>query len=67
VPKPRKLPWTDSISKIVDDEYFWVEEEKSISNDRKIRSNYKAKLKKEKFLYPINYVMKERGYIESLL
>jgi hypothetical protein len=22
VPKPRKLPWTDSIPKIIDDEYF---------------------------------------------
>jgi len=33
VPKPRKLPWINSIHKIIDDEYFWVDEEKSKSNE----------------------------------
>jgi hypothetical protein len=28
VPKPKKIPWIDSIHKIIDDEYFWVKEEK---------------------------------------
>ncbi len=33
MPKPTELPRIDSIPKIVDDEYFWVEEEKSKSNE----------------------------------
>jgi hypothetical protein len=53
VPKPKKLPWTDSIPKIIDDEYFWIEENKSRNNEGKARSNhYKTKLKKENLLYP---------------
>ncbi len=28
VPKPRRLPWIDSIPKIVDDEYFWTKKER---------------------------------------
>jgi hypothetical protein len=45
VPKPRKLPWTNSIPKIIANEYFWVEEEKSRSNERKaISSNYKTNI-----------------------
>jgi hypothetical protein len=68
VPKSKKLPWTDSIPKIIDDEYFWVEEEKSRSNEGKARSSsYKAILKKEKLLYPTNYALKERSYKEKLL
>lgn len=46
--KPIKLLWTDSIPKIIDGEYFWVEEEKSRSNEGKARSSsYKTKLKKK--------------------
>jgi hypothetical protein len=68
VPKSRKLPWTDSIPKIIDDEYFWVEEEKSRSNEGKARSSsYKAILKKEKLLYPTNYALRERSYNFFLL
>jgi hypothetical protein len=47
VPKPRKLSWINSILEIIDDEYFWVEEEKSRNNEGKARNNnYKVKLKK---------------------
>jgi hypothetical protein len=47
VPKPRKFPRIDSILKIINDEYFWVGEEKSTSNEGKTRSSYcKARLKK---------------------
>ncbi len=60
MPKPRKLPWIDSIPKIIYYEYFWVEEKDSRS------SSYKARLKKEKLLYPTNYALRERGYKESL-
>jgi hypothetical protein len=68
VPKPRKLPWTNSIPKIIDDEYFWVEEEKSKNNEGKaINNNYKAIFKKEKLLYPTNYTVRERSYKENLL
>jgi hypothetical protein len=68
VSKPRRLPWIDSIPKIVDDEYFWAKEEKSRRNEGKTRSsNYKAKLKKEKVLYPTNYDLREKGYKEGLL
>jgi hypothetical protein len=28
VSKLRRLPWTDSITKIIDDEYFWIEVER---------------------------------------
>ncbi len=43
VPKPKKFPWIDSILKIIDGEYFWVEEEKSRSNEGKTRnSHYKT-------------------------
>ncbi len=45
VPKPKNNPWIDSIHKIIYDEYFWVEEEKSISNEGKtINSHYKTQL-----------------------
>jgi hypothetical protein len=68
VPKPKKLPSTDSIPKIINDKCFWIEEDKSRSNERKARSShYKAKLKKEKLLYPTNYALRERGYKENLL
>jgi hypothetical protein len=68
VPKPRKLPWTNSIPKIIDYEYFWIEEDESRSNEGKARnSRYKAKLKKEKLLYPTDYALRERGYKENLL
>jgi hypothetical protein len=63
VPKPRKFPWIDSIPKIVYDEYFWVEEEKSTSNEGKsINSRYKTQLKKKKLLYPTNYALREIGH-----
>jgi hypothetical protein len=39
VPKPRKLPWTSSIPKIVDDEYFWIKEERLRSSEKKARSS----------------------------
>jgi hypothetical protein len=39
VPKPTRLPWTYSITKIIEDEYFWVEEKKSKSNEGKTRSS----------------------------
>jgi len=68
VPKPKKNPWTNSILKIINDDYFWVEEEKSISNEGKTRnSRYKTCLKKEKILYPTNYALRERGYKKKLL
>ncbi len=52
MPKPRKFPWIDSIPKIIDDEYFWLNEEQSTSNEGQSKSSYyKAKLKKEKLLY----------------
>jgi hypothetical protein len=55
VPKPREFPWTNSILKIIDDEYFWVEEEKSRSNEGKARSSrYKTPFTKEELLYPTN-------------
>jgi hypothetical protein len=61
VPKPRKLPWIDSICKIIDDEYFWVEEEKSKSNEGKTRSNsYKARLKKRKVIMPCQLCPKKK-------
>jgi hypothetical protein len=45
VPKSRKIPWIDSIPKIIDDEYFWIEEKRSISNEGKARSSrYKTPL-----------------------
>jgi hypothetical protein len=45
VPKPRRLPWTNSIPKIIDDEYFWTKKERSRSSERKARSSgYKATL-----------------------
>ncbi len=44
VTKPEELPWTYSILKIVNDEYFWIEE-KSSSNEIKARiSGYKCRL-----------------------
>ncbi len=44
IPKPKKLPWTDSIPKIVNDEYFWTKKERSRSSERKARSSgYKAR------------------------
>jgi hypothetical protein len=44
IPKPRRLPWTDSIPKIVDDEYFWTKKERSKSSERKARSSgYKTR------------------------
>jgi hypothetical protein len=45
VPKPRRLPWINLIPKIVDDEYFFINEKKKKSSERKVRScGYKAKL-----------------------
>jgi hypothetical protein len=68
VPKPKKLPLTDFIPKIINDKYFWIEEDKSRSNEGKTRSShYKAKLLFKKLLYPTNYALKERGYKENLL
>jgi len=50
--KPIKFLWINFIPKIIDDEYFWVEEEKSRSNEGKTRSNsYKTKLKKKKLCH----------------
>jgi hypothetical protein len=67
VPKPKKLPWTYSILKIVNDEYFWIEE-KSSSNEIKARiSCYKCRLKKRKSLYPTNYALRKKGYKEGCL
>jgi len=44
VPKPKKY-MDRFIHKIIYDEYFWVEEEKSISNEGKtINSHYKTQL-----------------------
>ncbi len=61
VPKPRKIPWIDSIHKIIDDEYFWVEEEKSKSNEGKARNNsYKARLKKRKIIIPYQLCLKRK-------
>jgi hypothetical protein len=67
VPKPRKLPWTYSIPKIENDEYFWTKEERSRSSERLARSGYKAKLKKRKSLEPTNYALREKGYKEGYL
>jgi hypothetical protein len=39
LPKPIILPWIDSIPKIIDDEYFWTEEKRSRSSERKARSS----------------------------
>jgi hypothetical protein len=51
VPKSRKIPWIDSIPKIIDDEYFWIEEKRSISNEGKARSSrYKTPLLKKKVI-----------------
>jgi hypothetical protein len=62
-PNLKKHPCKDSIRKIIDDEYFWVEEEKSKSNEGKARnSSYKANLFFLKLLYPTNYALRERGY-----
>jgi hypothetical protein len=36
VPKPRKLSWTSPILEIVDDEYFWIEEERLRSSGYKV-------------------------------
>jgi hypothetical protein len=48
VSKPKRLPWIDSIPKIVDDEYFLSKQERSRSNERKAKSDgYKANLKKK--------------------
>ncbi len=45
VPKPRRLPWIESIPKIIDDEYFWTEKERSRSSEKKVRnSGYKIRL-----------------------
>ncbi len=45
VPKPRRLPWTNPIPKIVDDDYFWTKEERSKSSEIKVRSSgYKTRL-----------------------
>jgi hypothetical protein len=65
--KPRKLPWTYSIPKIENDEYFWTEEERSKSSERNARSGYKAKLLKRKSLNPTNYALREKGYKEGYL
>ncbi len=67
--KPRKLPWINSTPKIINTEYFWVEEEKSRSNERKARSirNYKTNIFKKKLLYLTNYVLRERSYNFYLL
>jgi hypothetical protein len=32
VPKPRRLPWTNSIPKTIDEEYFWTKKERSRSS-----------------------------------
>lgn len=67
VSKPKRLPWTDSIPKIVDDEYFLSKQERSRSSDRKAKSDgYKANFKK-KSLYPTNYALREKGYKEGYL
>jgi hypothetical protein len=56
------------MDKFVDDEYFWLEEERSRSSERKARSNgYKAIPKKRKSLYPTNYALREKGYKEGYL
>jgi hypothetical protein len=48
VPKARRLPWTSPILEIVDDEYFWIEEERLRSSERKARSSgYKVILLKK--------------------
>jgi hypothetical protein len=66
--KLKRLPWIDSIPKIVDDEYFWIEEEKFRNIERKARSiSYKTKLKKRKSLYPTNYAVREKGHKEGYL
>ncbi len=52
VPKPRKLPWTNFIHKIVDDEYCWIEKKISSSERRARNNGYKAKLKKNKIIIP---------------
>jgi hypothetical protein len=68
VPKPRKLPRTGSIPKIVDDEYFWIKEERLRSSERKARSSgYKVIFKKRKSLYPSNYALREKGHKEGYL
>ncbi len=35
VSKAKRIPWIDSILKIVDDEYFWTKNERSRSNGKK--------------------------------
>jgi len=48
IPKPKRLPWTDSIPKIVNDEYFWTKKERSRSSERKARSSgYKTRFLKK--------------------
>jgi hypothetical protein len=37
VPKPKRLPWTNSIPKIVDDGYFWTKKERLRSSGYKAR------------------------------
>jgi hypothetical protein len=68
VPKPRRLPWIDSIPKIVDDEYFWTKKERSRSSEKKVKnSGYKTKLKKRKSLYLTNYALTNKGHKEGYL
>jgi hypothetical protein len=50
VPKPIKLPWIDSIPKLIYDEYFWVEEKEYKNNERKTRVEAtKLNLKKKSY------------------
>ncbi len=67
VPKPRRLPWKRIIHKIVDDEYFWIEEERSISSERKARSNgYKTKLIKKNH-YTLPTMLSERKAVKKVI
>jgi hypothetical protein len=68
ISKPRRLPWTNSIPKIVDDDdYFWKKEKRSSNESSAKNSGYKTKLKKRKSLHPTNYALKEKGYKEGYL
>jgi len=63
VPKPRRLPWTDSIPKIVDDEYFWKrKKDQEVVRERQEVVVTKLNLKKLKSLYPTNYALREKDH-----
>jgi len=44
ISKPIRLPWTNSIPKIVDDEYFWTKGKKLNNESSAKNSGYKTKL-----------------------